>query len=339
MSPLNSVALVIMAKAPAKIVERAIRSASMMVSRVVLVVAPNDPLINAIDFPMPIRYVEQEWLGHSETRSCALEIAGEDPRTEWVLMLDAYTEARGELPPIEVLDLHDTFNVAVFEPVCRWRWFRGGHLMRVRRGFRWGGSSGLHENMIEPPDSRIGTWTKLTVVGSSSPKVSSGRTYAADAVTLEEHLHRAPDDARGMFYFAQSLKDAGNAMRVDDPARVLTYRRSFDAFDRRVSMGGFDEEVFWAMMWRAKLAPFIGEDPVPILLLTQARWHRRAEPLHELSWIARRAGEHDEAQRWGEAAWALPYPRTARLFVDCNAYSPDALEEAGIVMWPAPRDP
>ena len=62
--------------------------------------------------------------------------------------------------------------------------------------------------------------------------------YRKDALLLEQALLKEPDNARYVFYLAQSYRDA------DDLELALRHYR------RRVAMGGWPEEVFSALAGR-----------------------------------------------------------------------------------------
>jgi hypothetical protein len=314
-----AIALAMMSRAPEEVVARAMESARSFVDRAVLVVAPGSHLLG-LEAPIPTRIVEQPWMGYASTRTFTLHAAEQDPDVEWVVMIDSYSTLDGKLP--ELSQDADAFEIAVEDVGSRWRWMRNGHMMRARKGFSWEGigESGLHEVLRVPLGCKVRSWPGLVLRAHASPKPpGSSRTYADDAERLRQELERDPSNARAAFYYAQSLKDAGR------------YREAFDAYDLRARMAhGWNEETFWALLWKAKLAPFIGEDPVPLYLAAHQHSPHRAEPLSALEWHFRNSGRIDLAMLYGCRAAACPYPTKARLFVDLNAYSPEALEAAGI---------
>jgi glycosyltransferase involved in cell wall biosynthesis len=60
--------------------------------------------------------------------------------------------------------------------------------------------------------------------------------FDRDIALLEEALMRDPDDARSVFYLAQSYKDRGD------------FAKAADLYEQRALMGGFDEEVFYSWL-------------------------------------------------------------------------------------------
>jgi tetratricopeptide (TPR) repeat protein len=60
--------------------------------------------------------------------------------------------------------------------------------------------------------------------------------FDRDIALLEESLKRDPDDARSVFYLAQSYKDRGD------------FATAAELYEQRAEMGGFDEEVFYSWL-------------------------------------------------------------------------------------------
>jgi glycosyltransferase involved in cell wall biosynthesis len=60
--------------------------------------------------------------------------------------------------------------------------------------------------------------------------------FDRDIALLEDALKRDPEDARSVFYLAQSYKDRGD------------FAKAAELYERRAEMGGFDEEVFYSWL-------------------------------------------------------------------------------------------
>jgi glycosyltransferase involved in cell wall biosynthesis len=60
--------------------------------------------------------------------------------------------------------------------------------------------------------------------------------FDRDIALLEEALMHDPNDARSVFYLAQSYKDRGD------------FAKAAELYERRAEMGGFDEEVFYSWL-------------------------------------------------------------------------------------------
>lgn len=113
---------------------------------------------------------------------------------------------------------------------------------------------------------------------------SRSNKLTRDLALLEQQLVEAPDDPRTVFYLAQTTRELGDL------------RRAEDLYRRRVELGGWDEEVFYAALMRGTLAADrdwrTGRD-----LLADA-WERRpwrSEPLYEIATRARSRGDFEAA--------------------------------------------
>jgi len=103
---------------------------------------------------------------------------------------------------------------------------------------------------------------------------------------LEGALEEEPNNARYVFYLAQSYLDAG------DPEQAIKY------YQKRVELGGWNEEVFCSFLEIAKLqsAQKVAQD---IVISSYIRAHRfrpmRLEPIFYLAQLYNRANRHDLA--------------------------------------------
>ena len=363
-----SVVLACMARSDLGSVRRMVASARGMARSLCLVVAPGDALADpGLDFGLPTRVVEQEWLGFAETRTLAYRYASATDDARWVLMCDA-DDVFGPASSLPDFARADRLGVDAFEAIVdyrardlRWRWSRLGHLMRARRDLRWVGTGGTdrHEALIMPPSSGIDKHHHLVIENVYDPRADEADLARRRALETTPVVSFRKDGPTSIPLFRRAddrpAKRAGDRTYEDDVAafrekskslpldtRAAFYyaqslkdagrgKEAFEAFAHRARMlGGIDEETFWAKLWMAKLAHHVGADP--IVLFQEARLHspNRAEPLAALETIHRNAGDHDLAFYFGTRAAACPYPVNHRLFVDVNAYSPTALTKAGI---------
>jgi glycosyltransferase involved in cell wall biosynthesis len=70
--------------------------------------------------------------------------------------------------------------------------------------------------------------------------------FERDIALLEGELIRDPNDARSLFYCAQSYKDSGN------------YQRAVELYEKRAALGGWDEEVFYAWLAASRCMRALG---------------------------------------------------------------------------------
>jgi predicted GH43/DUF377 family glycosyl hydrolase/glycosyltransferase involved in cell wall biosynthesis len=192
-----------------------------------------------------------------------------------------------------------------------------GVIRLVRGARRWWFEGSTHEHIetdgrftqellpalaIEHHADGASRWTKLT----------------RDAGLLKRDLARNPRNARAVFYLAQTYRDLGRLQ-----AAIAHYAR-------RVAMGGWDEEVFYARLQEGVLRARLGDETAIAVLLDA--WERRpwrAEPLYELARIHRERGSFVAAQMFATRGLELAYPDDV-LFIHRWVYDWGLLLERGI---------
>jgi glycosyltransferase involved in cell wall biosynthesis/predicted GH43/DUF377 family glycosyl hydrolase len=118
-----------------------------------------------------------------------------------------------------------------------------------------------------------------------------------DVSLLKRALVRDPDNSRSVFYLAQTYRDLGR------PELAIKYYR------RRVDMGGWDEEVFYANLQEGAIRAEHGLDAaVPVLLEAWERRPTRAEPLYELARAHRQREHLAVAHMFANRGLEIPYP-------------------------------
>lgn len=147
--------------------------------------------------------------------------------------------------------------------------------------------------------------------------------YDHDAEMLLRALIDEPGNARYQFYLAQSYRDAGK------PELALP------AYERRVVMGGWDEEVWRSMLETARLTERLARPDEEIdAAFLRAFVNRpiRSEPLADLARRARAKDQFAQAYLYAKHATTLPYPKD-RLFVEAECYAFRAWDELAIAAY------
>lgn len=129
---------------------------------------------------------------------------------------------------------------------------------------------------------------------SSDPK-----KYYKDAVVLEEALKQDPNNSRYVFYLAQSYANAHE------------FELALQNYEKRATMGGWDQEVFWSLYCAAKLQAILQKLP-EIVIQSCCRAYEfrptRAEPLYQLAHQYDRMGEHSLGYMIARLALSIPVP-------------------------------
>lgn len=256
------------------------------------------------------------WKNFGHNRTEALELARSEG-CDYLLFIDAD----------ELFDVPDSFawpaemTADGYELTCH---YAGTHYARLalaamRLPWRWVGV--LHEY----PDCGQHVQAEplaapTVIIHHDGARAHDPSTYLKDIAILEASLRDNPDNVRDAFYLAQSYRDAG---RLSE---------SKLAYQRRASMGGWDEEVWFSMFQIAVLSERLGEPAVQVsaayLTAFNAR-PSRAEPLVDLARFHRLRGEHGLAYLYARQASEMAQP-VDRLFVDHATYAWRALDEVAI---------
>jgi hypothetical protein len=260
---------------------------------------------------------ERPWRDFGHNRSEALELAR--GKAEYVLVMDADHALR-------VPDGYAFRDLAAdgYTLSHRYAGTEYGLPILLADRIRWRYEGVLHEYVTADAPHRFeplaGPWIEVFHEGARS---RDPETYRKDVAILETALAKDPGNARYAFYLAQSLRDAG------DPVRARA------AYRRRATMGGWEDERWYALYQAALLDERLGESPGAIqhaYLTAYALRPARAEPLVELARFHRLRGEWGLAHLFARHAAALPRPADG-LFVDDAAYAWRALDELAIAAW------
>jgi len=131
-----------------------------------------------------------------------------------------------------------------------------------------------------------------------------------DVDLLLKALEAEPNDARSVFYLANSYFDMGR------------FDQAIAAYSRRETMGGWEEEVFYSGYRSGLALGHLGRraEMIDRLLKTFGRYPHRAEPLHALALDFQRTGEHRLAYEFARMGLDISPSRSA-LFVEPDVYS------------------
>ena len=145
--------------------------------------------------------------------------------------------------------------------------------------------------------------------------------YRRDAELLLTEVQRHPDDARSVFYLAQSYYDYG------DVASARTW------YARRAEMGGYDEEVYYSLA-RVAESMLRLDHPWPDVQDAYLRaWEyrpSRAEPLYAIAHWYRSHQRYQLGYLFAERAAQIPVPENDALFLGAEVYAWRALDEQAV---------
>jgi glycosyltransferase involved in cell wall biosynthesis len=315
----STICLNMIVKNEAHVIERCLASARPLIDRWCIVDTGStdgtQDMIRNFMRGVPGSLHERSWKNFAHNRNEAMDFARRE-NCDYVLFIDAdevfefaadFTWPALTAPSYELLFRYD--GTQYTRPM----------LVRSSEAWRWVGV--LHE-YLECPGAPVATLLPAPTICQrhDGARAHDPRTYERDAAILEQGLIDEPENARYVFYLAQSYRDAG---KLSD-ARTT--------YERRAAMGGWDEEVWYSLFQIAVLTERLRETPERVsAAYLRAFQHRpsRAEPLVELARFHRIRAEYAQAYLYAKHASEIIRPAD-RLFVDAATYEWRALDELGI---------
>jgi glycosyltransferase involved in cell wall biosynthesis len=267
---------------------------------------------------LPGELFERPWRDFASNRSEALELAR--GRADYLLVVDAD----------EVMTADEGFTLPALDRDCYdvpHKVKRDGASFQLVTLFAthlpWRYESPVHEVLVCDRSFTLGRLDGVCVIGwfdSARNQVDARTKYMGDAAVLEAALQRDPNNPRYTYYLAQSYRDAGEC------------EKAIEFYERRATLGGWDEEVWSALYQAGSLRLHIQQSVAAVsatlLRAYQAR-PRRAEPLVLLAAMHRLRKEYALAHLYASKAASLPRPDD-RLFLNEAVYAWQALDEQAV---------
>lgn len=268
-------------------------------------------LIERVLSDVPGRLYRRPWVDFGHNRTELAELARST--ADYLLLIDADMTLvrRGAVPPLAA----DAYLLRHLEAIE----YAVPRLVRGDR--RWWFEGVTHEYLAtEGPFSQ--ELLDALAIKHHGDGGTRDEKFERDVRMLEDALENDPRDARATFYLAQTLREGG----AED--------RAIELYRRRVELGGWDEEVFYAAYQRGVLVGHHDPDmAVPLLLDAHELRPSRAEPLYELARLSRLRRRYRAAYLFARAGAALPRPEDV-LFVHRDVYEWGAhFEQAVAAYW------
>ncbi|MEN9343806.1 MAG: hypothetical protein RLZZ453_593 [Chlamydiota bacterium] len=226
---------------------------------------------------IPGQLYERPWINFAHNRNQALELAR--PFADYVLFMDAddiLTYSPGYVRPAvfdkDAYYLHIHYSGTHYDRMT---------LVRTTLACKWIGV--VHEVIVCDDATTFAYLDGVTmkILGGGGRSIDANK-FLKDAQMLEEDLLKDPDNSRSEFYLAQSYRDAG------------MYDKAIEHYQRRVSMGGWQEEVFWSLYQIAMLQEQLGFDPDTVIASYYKAFDYRpirGEPLYRLASVHRKMNQ------------------------------------------------
>lgn len=240
-----------------------------------------EAIINFLN-DLPGKLYERPWVNFSHNRNEALELA--TGQADYILFIDAD----------EILQFSSDFSLPILDKdyyyiITEYSGTRYGRVQLVKSSLNWKWEGVLHESVASNQAHSIGTLEKVAcVVNTDGNRSKDPLKYEKDALVLEKALLDDPTNSRYVFYLAQSYRDSQQ------------YEKALESYNKRTSMGGWNEEVFWSLLQIGLIQEAL-KMPSDIIVKSyyKAFSHRphRIEPLYRIANFYRRAENYFEAYK------------------------------------------
>ncbi|WP_234812071.1 glycosyltransferase [Mycolicibacter longobardus] len=263
---------------------------------------------------IPGELYERPWHNFGHNRTEALTLA--QGRADYIWVIDADDEVLGT-PDFTGLNA-DVYLVCIRQgPNAYWRpqVFRDGLPVRY--------AGVVHEHVEYDKEAYVTGYIGGDFAIESrrlGARNLDPQKYARDRDLLLAEVERNPEDARSVFYLAQSYFD------LEDYAVARTW------YARRAEMGGYDEEVYYSLFRLAAAVEALDEPWTDVRDAYLHAWGfrpTRAEPLYQLARYLRLNGNYRLAYGFARCAAAIPLTQD-ELFVYTDAYTWRSTDEQAV---------
>lgn len=257
---------------------------------------------------------EEPFVNFSVSRNRCLDLCGQ--KTEYILMLSADEVVENPAVLRQFLSTRrhergfqdEAYMVDVF--------FKGAMTYksaRVTRSWaKWRYVGATHEVLCRPggnPDVPVVVGSRIVFEGDS--KNEGSKKFERDVALLSRAVEENPSEGRSWFYLGMSYHWAGKPLQA------------IKSLDKRIALGGWKEEVFFARLTKARAACSLGiswSGCLELYLQAHAEAAHRAEPLADVAKHYHEAEDHASCVLFASRAFALPYPTKDVLFVEKAVY-------------------
>ncbi len=280
---------------------------------------------------LPLYLKEGVFEDFSTSRNTALDIAEEHHEIDYILMLDGNDELKGGEFILKAISVAQKSTISAKGFMVCQEWLNPNgtitkyyNIRLIKRGCNWRYKGSVHEyitcddsNMVRLPDTiRLFQDRKYDVDKSST-------RYTKDKELLLKDYNKDPEDARTLFYLAQTYGCLGE----NEEASIY--------YLKRTKVGGFVEEVFQSYLRLGELGTCLNKDWGYVIQQYLSAYNvlERAEPLVKIASYYNNQKEFFTSYMFCKKACELQYPEDAILFVDRKVYDYDRWHLLGIVSY------
>lgn len=240
---------------------------------------------------MPGELHERPWINFGHNRNEALQLA--KGKADYTFFIDADEYLKYEPGfKIPVLD-KDFYYVNVSFGGCKY-----ARVLCINDKLDWKWIGVLHEAVCCDSAQTCGTLENVyDFVTAEGARSKDPDKFLRDVATLQKGLIDEPENTRYQFYLAQSYSDAGNR------------EESIKQYEKRIEMGGWDQELFWSAYKIAEMKKALGK-PKDECIAAYSRAFNfrkcRVEPLYGIANIFREKEDYQSGYNVAKLALSMP---------------------------------
>jgi glycosyltransferase involved in cell wall biosynthesis len=249
---------------------------------------------------IPGELIQRPWINFGYNRSEVAMLTKD--KADYSIMLDA--DFLVQLNGFNKKDLVDD----QYDIIIKWFGTSFYNPLLFSNRLAWKSVGVVHEYWYA---ENIKTRSKLTTLYFDHDRHGASRPKGlCDLKLLEQGIIDEPNNARYHFYLANTYRDVGE------------YKKAIEMFSKRISMGGWIEEIFYSKYQIGYCFELLGEINKAKIAYLKAWEYRpsRAEPLYKLAMICRKNEEYQQAYLFAKKGMEIPYPIDI-IFVDRPTYN------------------
>jgi glycosyltransferase involved in cell wall biosynthesis len=292
----KTVCLNMIVKNESRVIQRCLESVKDLVDYWVIVdtgsTDDTEQLIRETMRGIPGELHERSWVNFEYNRNEALHLARQ--KGDYLLILDAdeHLEGKRDLPPLD----RDCFFITVREAKTDYQ-----RIFLIDNSLPWRWEGVLHETLLCEQATTFDLLEQCVLMSKTDDGYRSQdpQKYWKDAQVLEEVLRKDPNNSRNVFYLAQCYRNGGH------------YPFALQQYQKRATMGDWDEEVFWSLYQIGIIQQILGADSAAILdSFIKAFQYRpsRSEPLYRIAEIYTNQKDYFAAYITARCATSIPIP-------------------------------
>ena len=256
---------------------------------------------------IPGELYEQPWINFAENRNRALSLAHR--KGDYLFFIDAD----------EYLEFSDNFILPELDKDAYYFATRLPHniqfyrMLLVNNHLKWVWEGVLHETLYSTQAGRSCAIMHNVINVAESNDGHRNRDvqkYHKDAILLEKELQKEPNNSRYVFFLAQSYFQARE------------YDLALKNYNKRSTMGGFDEEIYFSFYMAGRLQEILNMPPdhyIDSYKKAMAIRPLRAEPYYRIADYYYSIEKYDIAFDLLEKAHSFPIPPDS-LNIEKNIY-------------------